>query len=54
MRQVVVIESSEVAVRSLKKNLMDCRLENVEMLNTNWLDAGARELGGGFDQAWGT
>lgn len=44
-----MIESSEVAVRSLKKNLEDRSLENVEIVNKNWMDAGERELGGGFD-----
>ena len=49
VKQVVVIESSEMAVRSLKKNLEDRSLENVEILNKNWMDAGERELGDGFD-----
>jgi predicted RNA methylase len=49
VKQVVAIESSEVAVRSLKRNLEDCRLENVEIVNKNWMDTGERELGGGFD-----
>jgi ubiquinone/menaquinone biosynthesis C-methylase UbiE len=49
VKQVVVIESSEVAVRSLKKNLEDRSIENVEIANKNWMDAGERELGDGFD-----
>ena len=49
VKQVVVIESSEMAVKSLKKNLKDSRVENVEIIETNWLDAGEREIGGDFD-----
>ena len=49
VKQVVVIESSEMAVRSLKKNIKDNRVENVEIMEQNWLDAGEREIGGGFD-----
>ncbi len=48
-KQVVVIESSEVAVRSLKRNLEDRSLENVEIVNKNWMDTDERELGDGFD-----
>ncbi len=49
VKQVVVIESSEMAVKSLKKNLKDSRVENVEIMETNWLDSGEREIGGDFD-----
>ncbi|MEA1895852.1 MAG: class I SAM-dependent methyltransferase [Euryarchaeota archaeon] len=49
VEQVVVIESSEVAVRSLNKNLDDRNLKNVEIVNENWMDAGEREPGGSFD-----
>ncbi|MEA3282638.1 MAG: class I SAM-dependent methyltransferase [Euryarchaeota archaeon] len=49
VKQVVVIESSDMAVRSLKKNLEDRGLENVEIVAKNWMDTDERELGGGFD-----
>ncbi len=35
VRQVVVVESSEVSVRYLKKNLDDRNLGNIEILNKN-------------------
>ena len=49
VKQVVVIESSEVAVKSLRRNLDDCRVENVEIMDRNWMEVGEREIGGGFD-----
>nr|QNO46722.1 ribosomal RNA small subunit methyltransferase A [Methanosarcinales archaeon ANME-2c ERB4] len=49
VEKVVVIESSDVAVRSLRRNLTDCGIENVEITGSNWLDVGEHELGGDFD-----
>ena len=49
VKQVVVIESSEIAVKSLKKNLTDSRVENVEIMEKNWMAADKREIGGDFD-----
>ena len=49
VEKVVVIESSDVAVRSLRRNLKECGIENVEITGANWLDVGEHELGGDFD-----
>ena len=49
VKQIVVVESSGAAVASLSKNLLGCRVENVEVMNRNWLEMGEREIGDGFD-----
>jgi ubiquinone/menaquinone biosynthesis C-methylase UbiE len=49
VKQIVVVESSGAAVASLSKNLQGCRVENVEVMNRNWLEMGESEIGDGFD-----
>ena len=49
VKRIVVVESSDAAVVSLSKNLAECRVENVEVMNRNWLEMGEREIGDGFD-----
>jgi ubiquinone/menaquinone biosynthesis C-methylase UbiE len=49
VKRIVVVESSDAAVASLSKNLAECRVENVEVMNRNWLEMGKREIGDGFD-----
>ena len=49
VKRIVVVESSGAAVASLSKNLLECRVENVEVMNGNWLEMGEREIGDGFD-----
>ena len=49
VKRIVVVESSGAAVASLSKNLAECRVENVEVMNRNWLEMGEREIGDGFD-----
>ncbi len=49
VKRIVVVESSGAAVASLSKNLLGCRVENVEVMNRNWLEMGEREIGDGFD-----
>ena len=51
MKRTVAIESSGVAVKSLRTNIEDCWVENVEIISRNWLEIGEREIGGGFDLA---
>lgn len=48
VKRIVVVESSGAAVASLSKNLAECRVENVEVMNRNWLEMGEREIGGRF------
>lgn len=49
VKRIVVVESSGAAVASLSKNLAECRVENVEVMNRNWLEMGEREIRDGFD-----
>jgi len=49
VKQVVVVESSGVAVESLIENLDVCHVENVEIINKNWLEIDKNEIGDSFD-----
>ncbi len=49
MKQVVVVESSEVAVKSLTGNLDVSHIENVEIINRNWMEIDENEIGDGFN-----
>lgn len=49
VKQIVVVESSGVAVESLKNNLNACHVGNVEIINKNWLEIDKNEMGDSFD-----
>ncbi|MCD4843145.1 MAG: rRNA adenine N-6-methyltransferase family protein [Methanosarcinales archaeon] len=49
VKQVVVVESSEVAVKSLTGNLDVSHIENVEVINRNWMEIDEHEIGDGFN-----
>lgn len=49
VKRLVAVESSETAVDYLKRNLEECQVENVKILNTNWLEVDDREIKDGFD-----
>jgi cyclopropane fatty-acyl-phospholipid synthase-like methyltransferase len=51
VKKVVAVESSETAVKYLRKNMKESRVENVEILNKNWLEVEDREIKGRFDLA---
>jgi 2-polyprenyl-3-methyl-5-hydroxy-6-metoxy-1,4-benzoquinol methylase len=51
VKKVVAVESSETAVEYLKKNLKESHVENVKILNKNWLDIDDREIKDRFDLA---
>ena len=51
VKKIVAVESSETAVEYLKKNLKESRIENVEILNENWLGVEDREIKDRFDLA---
>ena len=44
VKRVVAIESSGAAVQSLKRNLEEGQVENVEIMNEDWLEVGEREM----------
>ncbi|NQE46240.1 putative cobalt-precorrin-6B C(15)-methyltransferase (decarboxylating) [ANME-1 cluster archaeon GoMg2] len=51
VKSIVAVESSDMAVDYLKRNLEESRVENVTILNANWLDVDDREIKDGFDLA---
>ena len=51
VKKVAAIESSEMAVKYLKKNLKESRVENVEIMNRNWMEVEDREIKDRFDLA---
>ena len=52
VKKVVAIESSEMAVDYLKRNINESRVvENVEIMNENWLEVEDREIEDRFDLA---
>jgi len=51
VKKVVAVESSETAVDYLKKNLKESRVENVELMNRNWMEVDDREIKDRFDLA---
>ena len=51
VKKIIAVESSETAVKYLRKNMKESRVENVEILNKNWLEVEDREIKGRFDLA---
>ena len=51
VKKVVAVESSETAVKYLRKNMKESRVENVEIMNKNWMDVDDREIKDRFDLA---
>lgn len=51
VKKVVAVESSETAVKYLGKNMKESRVENVEIMNKNWLEVEDQELEDRFDLA---
>ncbi len=51
VKKVVAVESSETAVDYLKKNMKESHVENVKILNINWLEVDKREITHRFDLA---
>ena len=49
VKKVVAIESSEMAVEYLKRNIKGSRVENVEIMNRNWMEVEDREIKDRFD-----
>lgn len=49
VKKIVVVESSGIAVESLKNNLNVCRVGNVEIINKNWLEIDKSEIEDSFD-----
>ncbi|MCD6207823.1 MAG: methyltransferase domain-containing protein [Methanosarcinales archaeon] len=49
VKRILVVESYGMAIASLKKNLKDSGVANVEIREANWLDVGEHEIGGDFD-----
>ena len=44
VRKIVAVESSETAVKYLRRNMKESRIENVEIMNENWLEVDGREI----------
>ena len=44
VRKIVAVESSETAVKYLRRNMKQSRIENVEVMNENWLEVDGREI----------
>jgi ubiquinone/menaquinone biosynthesis C-methylase UbiE len=51
VKRLVAVESSDTAVDYLKRNLEESRVENVTILNANWLNVDDREIKDRFDLA---
>ena len=51
VKRIVAVESSDTAVDYLKRNLEESRVENVTILNANWLNVDDREIKDRFDLA---
>jgi len=51
VKKIVAIESSEMAVEYLRKNIKESRVENVEIINRNWMEVDDREIKDRFDLA---
>jgi len=49
VKKVAAIESSEMAVKFLKKNLKESWVENVEIMDRNWMEVEDREIKDRFD-----
>ena len=51
VKKVVAVESSETAVEYLKRNIKGSQIENVEIINRNWMEVDDREIKDRFDLA---
>ena len=51
VKRVVAIEYSETAVEYLRRNMKESKVENVEIMNRNWLGVADREIKDRFDLA---
>ena len=49
VKKVVAIESSEMAVNYLRRNMKESQVENVEIMNRNWMEVDNREIKDRFD-----
>ena len=49
VKKIVAVESSEMAVNYLRRNMEESRVENVEIMNKNWLEVEDREIEDRFD-----
>ncbi len=49
VKKVVAIESSEMAVNYLRRNMKESQVENVEIMNRNWMEVDDREIKDRFD-----
>ena len=49
VKKVVAVESSEMAVDYLKRNIKERQVENVEIMNRNWMEVEDREIEDRFD-----
>ena len=44
VRKIVAVESSETAVKYLRRNMKESKIENVEIMNENWLEVDGRGI----------
>lgn len=51
VKKIVCVESSEMAVSYLRRNLKESQVENVEIMNKNWLEVSDPEIKDRFDLA---
>ena len=49
VKKVAAIESSETAVNYLMRNMKESQIENVEIINRNWMEVDDREIKDRFD-----
>ena len=49
VKKIVAVESSKTAVNYLRGNIKESQVENVEVMNENWLEIDDREIEGRFD-----
>jgi len=49
--KIVAVESSETAVKYLRRNMKESRIENAEIMNEIWLKFDEREIKDRFDLA---
>ena len=49
VKRVVAIEYSETAVKYLRRNMKESKVENVEIMNRNWMEVDDREIKDRFD-----
>jgi SAM-dependent methyltransferase len=49
VKKIVAVESSEMAVKYLKRNIKESQIENVEIINRNWMEVDDRGIKDRFD-----